>query len=244
MKYLKFVTSLLLTVIVFYGLNNKFGSAPPIGKFLNPVSGIWQNEKDESVTGTVSIDGLKDKVTVHYDEQLIPHIFAENENDLYRAQGYITAKHRLWQMEFQTMAAAGRLSEFIGEAALNYDRRQRRPRSGKAGRPQSHHQCHPLWRARYQDRRRARRHAVPDRCRQRKGCPIGAARGHLRSLLSVDRICPGARLARSRAGNLARTGQENGRRPHLHLPGRREHLPVGSPGRLAQTRPRYHRAVI
>ncbi|WP_019670143.1 penicillin acylase family protein [Eudoraea adriatica] len=130
MKYLKFTISLLLTAIIFYGLNTKFGSVPPIGKFLNPATGIWQNEKDESITGIVSIDGLKDKVTVHYDEQLIPHIFAENENDLYRAQGYITAKHRLWQMEFQTMAAAGRLSEFIGEAALNHDRRQRRQGMG------------------------------------------------------------------------------------------------------------------
>ncbi|MGB5430621.1 penicillin acylase family protein [Eudoraea sp.] len=126
MKYLKFTLSLLLTVSVFYGLNNKLGSIPPIGKFLNPYTGVWQNETDESITGTVSIDGLKDKVTVHYDAQLIPHVFAQNENDLYRAQGYITAKHRLWQMEFQTYAAAGRLSEFIGESALNYDRQQRR----------------------------------------------------------------------------------------------------------------------
>ena len=126
MKYLKFTLSLFLTAAVFYGLNNKFGSIPPIGKFLNPYTGIWQNETDESITGTVSIDGLTDKVTVHYDEQLIPHIFAQNENDLYNAQGYITAKHRLWQMEFQTYAAAGRLSEIIGEAALNHDRQQRR----------------------------------------------------------------------------------------------------------------------
>jgi len=126
MKYLKFTLSLLLTASVFYGLNNKFGSIPPIGKFLNPYTGVWQNETDETITGTVPIDGLKDKVTVHYDAQLIPHLFAQNENDLYRAQGYITAKHRLWQMEFQTYAAAGRLSEIIGEAALNYDRQQRR----------------------------------------------------------------------------------------------------------------------
>ncbi len=104
MKYLKFTLSLLLTASVFYGLNNKFGSIPPIGKFLNPSTGVWQNETDETISGTVPIDGLRDKVTVHYDAQLIPHVFAQNENDLYRAQGYITAKHRLWQMEFQTYA--------------------------------------------------------------------------------------------------------------------------------------------
>ncbi|MDD7887209.1 penicillin acylase family protein [Flavivirga sp. 57AJ16] len=126
MKLLKFMASLLLTVVVFYAFNTKLGAIPPIGKFLSPSQGIWQNDKDESITGNVEIEGLSKDVTVKYDEQLIPHIFAKNDIDLYKAQGYITAKHRLWQMEFQTLAAAGRLSEIIGEKALNYDRAQRR----------------------------------------------------------------------------------------------------------------------
>lgn len=126
MKLLKFIISLVLTLAVFYALDTKIGSAPPIGKFLSPSQGVWQNESDESIDGTIQIEGLTDEVIVHYDEQLIPHIFAQNDADLYRAQGYITAKHRLWQMEFQTYAAIGRLSEIIGEKALNYDREQRR----------------------------------------------------------------------------------------------------------------------
>ena len=126
MKYVKLILSLILTIGVFYALNTKFGSIPPLGKFLAPNEGVWQNETDETTTGLVNISGLTDDVTIQYDEQLIPHIFAKNNNDLYRAQGYITAKHRLWQMEFQTFAAAGRLSEIIGEGALNYDREQRR----------------------------------------------------------------------------------------------------------------------
>lgn len=126
MKYIKLLLSLLLTIAVFYSLNNKFGSIPPVGKFLAPNQGIWQNETDEVITGEISIPGLENEVKVRYNEELIPHIFAENDTDLYKAQGYITAKHRLWQMEFQTFAAAGRLSEIIGEGALNYDRRQRR----------------------------------------------------------------------------------------------------------------------
>ncbi|MEZ4856462.1 MAG: penicillin acylase family protein [Gelidibacter sp.] len=130
MNYLKFSASLLLTLIVFYVLNTKIGSIPPIGKFLNPATGIWQNEHDETLTGNILIDGLSDKVTIHYDDHLIPHVFAQNDIDLYRAQGYITAKHRLWQMEFQTMASAGRLSEIIGEKALEYDRTQRRKGMG------------------------------------------------------------------------------------------------------------------
>ncbi len=126
MKNLKFISTMLLCVAVFYGLNKKFGSIPPIGQFLSPTTGIWQNDKEENITGNAEIPGLTAPVTVHYDAQLIPHIFAQNDLDLYKAQGYITAKHRLWQMEFQTHAAAGRLSEIVGEAAYNFDRLERR----------------------------------------------------------------------------------------------------------------------
>lgn len=126
MKYLKLILSFTIAALIFYAYNTKLGSLPPIGKFLAPNQGIWQNETDEDISSDFSIDGLSDSVTVHYDEQLIPHIFAQNDLDLYKAQGYVTAKHRFWQMEFQTYAAAGRLSEIIGEGALGYDREQRR----------------------------------------------------------------------------------------------------------------------
>jgi len=128
MKYLKFILSLLITVAIFYGLNTKFGNIPPLGKFLDPFHGFWKNETTETNNPSThfNISGLLETVTVHYDEQLIPHIFAQNDLDLYRTQGYVTAKHRLWQMEFQTLASAGRLSNIIGKAAINYDKGQRR----------------------------------------------------------------------------------------------------------------------
>lgn len=126
MKYVKLLLPLILTLGIFYALNNSLGPLPALGKFLNPSSGIWQNETNETIDGEISIPGLSAAVTVHYDAQMIPHVFAQNEHDLYKAQGYLTAKHRLWQIEFQTYAAAGRLSELFGEAALNYDRSERR----------------------------------------------------------------------------------------------------------------------
>jgi penicillin amidase len=127
MKIFKFGLALILTVATFYALNTKLGSLPPLGKFLSPSQGVWQNEITESKSESViNLSGLSAPVTVKYDEHLIPHVFAQNKKDLYKAQGYITAQHRLWQMEFQTHAAAGRLSEIIGEAALNYDRTERR----------------------------------------------------------------------------------------------------------------------
>lgn len=126
MRYFKLLLSLVFTIAIFYALNTKIGAIPPLGKFLNPSSGIWQNETDETITGELIIPGLEAEVTVHYDDQLIPHVFAQNEHDLYKAQGYLTAKHRLWQLEFQTYAAAGRLSEIVGATALDYDRTERR----------------------------------------------------------------------------------------------------------------------
>ena len=132
MKFVKFFISLVLFISVFYGLDNKFGDVPPMGKFLSPNQGFWNNEITESdaVKASLEIPGLKNEVTVHYDESLIPHVFAQNDEDLYRAQGYITAQHRLWQLEFQTFASAGRLSEIVGADAIEYDRGQRRKGMG------------------------------------------------------------------------------------------------------------------
>ena len=126
MKAWKLILSLILSLGVFYGLNSKFGATPRVGNFVNPTYGFWKNEKTEAKSDSLEIQGLKDLVSIIYDHHLIPHIFAQNEMDLYRAQGYVTAQNRLWQMEFQTHAAGGRLSEIVGVDALNYDREQRR----------------------------------------------------------------------------------------------------------------------
>lgn len=101
---------------------------PPLGKLFNPFNGIWQNvESDNELQDKeFVISGLKGKVTVLYDERLVPHISAQNDEDLYFMQGFITAKNRLWQMEISTHAAAGRLSELIGEKGLDNDRTMRR----------------------------------------------------------------------------------------------------------------------
>ncbi|MBX2894307.1 MAG: penicillin acylase family protein [Cyclobacteriaceae bacterium] len=130
MKHAKASIALIITVALIYALNRSwnFGSPiPPLGKFLDPFGGFWQNAETKSRHNQVlKLAGLKDEVIIHYDSLLIPHVFANNDDDLYLAQGYITAANRLWQMEFQTHAAAGRISEIIGDAALDYDRTQRR----------------------------------------------------------------------------------------------------------------------
>jgi penicillin amidase len=136
MRVLKFLVSLAITFTLIYILDNRWviggNPLPPLGKFLDPFHGFWQNIESASRKKPIpaEISGLKDKVTVVFDSLEIPHIFAGNDEDLYFMQGYVTAMHRLWQMEFQTHAAAGRVSEITGEgkngAVLNYDRERRR----------------------------------------------------------------------------------------------------------------------
>ena len=128
MKYFGFLVVASITLGLAYLASVPLGPAPPMGILLDPNHGFWQNSYSEDQLAEEELDliGLAEPVTVHYDENLIPHIFAQNELDLYRAQGFVTAQHRLWQMEFQTMAAAGRISEIVGDIALDLDRMTRR----------------------------------------------------------------------------------------------------------------------
>jgi penicillin amidase len=65
--------------------------------------------------------GLKGKVEVYRDSFAIPHIFAKNEEDLYRVVGYLTAQDRLWQMDLLRRVTTGRLSEIFGKDLIKVD---------------------------------------------------------------------------------------------------------------------------
>lgn len=122
------IFSAVATLAITVALNNKLGPLPAMGKLLNPFCGVWQNTETQNnfKDNDIQLKGLSGKVNVLYDERLVPHIQAENENDLYFMQGFITAKNRLWQMEISTHAAAGRVSEIVGEKGLENDRIMRR----------------------------------------------------------------------------------------------------------------------
>src|SRR5437899_710874 len=109
MKIFKALFSVAATLLLLWALQTKFGDVPPIGNFLNPATGFWQNAESKNIRPeeNLKLDGLQGKVIVRYDEHRIPHIFAENDHDLYFAQGYVTARDRLWQMDIQTRSAAG-----------------------------------------------------------------------------------------------------------------------------------------
>ncbi len=129
MKVLKFILLFFFTVGIFYFLSQKIGKTPALGYILNPYEGFLQQSEldrpDVSMPKNFSSQ-LKGKAEILFDDLMVPHIFAQSDEDLYFLQGYVTAYFRLWQMDMITRAASGRLSEVIGEIALKRDRFMRR----------------------------------------------------------------------------------------------------------------------
>ena len=128
MRYFKSIVTLIIPVLLLYFLNNGFGSFPPLGKILDPVHGFMSNgeTKKDLSSKEIIIHNKEIKGNVYFDDRLVPHIYAEDDRSLYFLQGYITAQNRLWQMDIQTRAAGGRLSEIFGEKFIPYDLEQRR----------------------------------------------------------------------------------------------------------------------
>jgi penicillin amidase len=117
------IFSALITIALIYVLNIQLSvdgnKTPRFGFFLSPQTGFWQTAEpaDEVFNGDLKFPQLTGKTEVYFDERLVPHIYAENENDAWFVQGYLHAKFRLWQMDFQAYAAGGRLSEILGDSA-------------------------------------------------------------------------------------------------------------------------------
>jgi penicillin amidase len=75
--------------------------------------------------GSVAVPGLSAKVRVVRDGHGVPTIEASSQDDLFFAQGYVTAQDRLWQMDAMRRAASGELAEVLGPDLLKMDREQR-----------------------------------------------------------------------------------------------------------------------
>ncbi|TWF33887.1 penicillin amidase [Chitinophaga polysaccharea] len=128
MRIIPAVITAAVTLSLAYAFSHKLGQVPPLGNLLSPQTGFWQNAEPngEFPHEQLVLPGLLGKAEVWYDDRMVPHVFADNDADAFYVQGYITARDRLWQMELQTYAAAGRLSEILGTRTIEYDRRQRR----------------------------------------------------------------------------------------------------------------------
>ncbi|GLV59450.1 peptidase S45 [Dictyobacter sp. S3.2.2.5] len=102
---------------------NKTGE---LGGFVNGFYSLLTHRQLPSTSGTIQIAGLHDPVEIITDQYGVPHIYANNDDDLYFAQGYIHAQDRLWQMDLHRRLGSGRLSEIFGEVTLEADRFCRR----------------------------------------------------------------------------------------------------------------------
>ena len=72
-------------------------------------------------SGRLMVPGLKGQVEVLRDSYGVPHIYADNPEDLFQAQGYVHAQDRFFEMDFRRHLAAGRLSELFGISQLETD---------------------------------------------------------------------------------------------------------------------------
>ena len=74
------------------------------------------------ISGTINVKGLAQEVKVFRDEFGVPHIVAQSEYDAFFTVGFTHAQDRLWQMELTRRVGMGRLSEVLGEPALQSDK--------------------------------------------------------------------------------------------------------------------------
>lgn len=100
-KGLKIIVFVLILLLIGYFTYSKYNSPTYAGEF--------------------DVKNLSEKVTVYFDDNGVPHINAQNQNDAYIALGYLHAQDRLWQMELIRRIAPGRLSEIFGKDLLETD---------------------------------------------------------------------------------------------------------------------------
>ncbi|MFT4417089.1 penicillin acylase family protein [Fredinandcohnia humi] len=74
------------------------------------------------IEGEILVEGVTEQVEVYRDKNGVPHILANNNNDLYFAQGYVTAQDRLFQMDLSRRQASGQLAEVIGASLVGQDK--------------------------------------------------------------------------------------------------------------------------
>lgn len=127
MPLLRLTLAILATCGLVWALHTSFpvkdANLPPLGDFLNPFTGFWQNAEPKVgfLPADAKIPGLKGAVKVAYDDRRVPHIFAENAADAAMVQGYIHAQNRIFQMDLSSRRGAGRLSEVLGERTIKAD---------------------------------------------------------------------------------------------------------------------------
>lgn len=105
-KVLLWVLGILvaIVIVVVVGLNVFLSNTKPI------------------IRGELAVKVLNEDVQVVRDQDGVPHIKAQSDEDLYRAQGFVQAQDRLFQMDLARRQASGQLAEVVGKGALDTDK--------------------------------------------------------------------------------------------------------------------------
>ncbi|SVC10956.1 uncharacterized protein METZ01_LOCUS263810, partial [marine metagenome] len=82
---------------------------------------IYFHDPNPTYSGEKEISGLQQTVDIFTDNYGVPHIFAQNESDLFFAAGYQTARDRLFQISLVVSASRGSLAAFFGDNYLKDD---------------------------------------------------------------------------------------------------------------------------
>ncbi|HZN19267.1 MAG TPA: penicillin acylase family protein [Micromonosporaceae bacterium] len=86
------------------------------------VLGVWAVRRSfPQYGGTLALPGLSAPVTVHRDPYGIPHVYAKTAEDLFRAQGFLHAQDRFWEMDFRRHVTGGRTAELFGADQVETD---------------------------------------------------------------------------------------------------------------------------
>ena len=81
----------------------------------------WIHHPLPPYQGELSLSGLKSSVDVFTDEFGVPHVFADNEDDLFFTAGYLSGRERLFQLSIVALAVRGELSSALGDQYLGSD---------------------------------------------------------------------------------------------------------------------------
>ena len=99
-------------------------SAGPAQTNLNEASDLAKKARAvlAQTSGRIELTGLSKPVEVIRDKWGVAHIYAQTQDDLFFAQGFVAAQDRLWQMEIWRRTGEGKLAEILGPSAVERDK--------------------------------------------------------------------------------------------------------------------------
>jgi penicillin G amidase len=120
----RLTSSAFSVVFLLWGLNYPISGSFAPGVMLDPVDGLYRTARNADTfgSGRIIVPEMEDDVRLIRDLRGVPHIFAGNDRDATRSLGFVVAQDRLFEIDFISRAAGGRLAEVMGPSAVNTDR--------------------------------------------------------------------------------------------------------------------------